>query len=51
MIRHVTFPKNRYLLGEKKKWNVMDYRITQPVIDSVMRGTLGNEVYVDGKWP
>ena len=32
-----------------KKWNVMDNRITQPVIDSVMRGTLGNEVYVDGK--
>ena len=27
----------------------MNYRITQPVIDSVMRGTLGNEVYVDGK--
>ena len=27
----------------------MDYRITQPVIDSVMRGTLDNEVYVDGK--
>ena len=27
----------------------MDYRITQPVIDSVMRGTLDNEVYVEGK--
>lgn len=27
----------------------MDNRITQPVIDSVMRGTLGNEVYVDGR--
>ena len=27
----------------------MDYRITQPVICSVMRGTLGDDVYVDGK--
>ena len=27
----------------------MDYRITQPVMDSVMRGTLDNEVYLDGK--
>lgn len=45
----VTFSKNGYLWGEMKNWNVMDNRITQPVIDSVMRGTLGNEVYVDGK--
>ncbi|MBQ6156161.1 MAG: hypothetical protein IJK22_06120 [Bacteroidales bacterium] len=27
----------------------MDNRITQPLIDSVMLGTLGNEVYVDGR--
>ena len=27
----------------------MGYRITQPVIDSVMRGTPDNEVYVDGR--
>ena len=27
----------------------MDYRITQPIICSVMRGTLGDDVYVDGK--
>lgn len=46
---HVTFSKNGYLWCEMKSCNVMDKRITQPVIDSVMRGTLGNEVYVDGK--
>lgn len=27
----------------------MDYRITQPVMDSVMSGTLDNEVHLDGK--
>jgi len=32
-----------------KIWNVMDYRITQPVLDSVMRRTLENEVCLDGK--
>ncbi len=26
----------------------MEYRITQPIICSVMRGTLGDDVYVDG---
>jgi len=27
----------------------MDYRITQPIICSVMRRTLGDDVYVDGR--
>lgn len=26
----------------------MEYRITQPIICSVMRGPLGDDVYVDG---